>query len=298
MSLLWNGGAYTECQGNLMEFPTDFGFTATEIRDPQKLCRKAEQLDLAPYRLKKDVRVNTVLQGMGLAPWPEDGCLLFAGGTGLAKAWRLSPRFSEDIDFWHLGRAFPPDISADTQQRVHAHLLHCLQQWVLPRIPESSINGPLSQFRESVANRRKPPVRSCPGDSACRIGVQEQGAKYTRPRQGTSLETSLRIPPGCRGNPTLRGILAQPADRDLVGHCQRSWQHCNEKSCSWLQRSDSTPGVLSWPPFRPGPRLTCDDLLSTHASPQACPDRFRPTMAGSSRRMTLTQQREAENGCG
>ena len=155
LSLLWNGGgAYTEYQGDLMEFSTDFGFTATEIHDPQKLCRRAEQLDLAPYRVEKDVRVNAVLQGMGLAPWPEDGCLLFAGGTGLVKAWRLSPRFSEDIDFWYLGRAFPPDLSADTQQHVHAHLLHCLQQWVLPRIPGSSINSPLSQFREAVPVQR------------------------------------------------------------------------------------------------------------------------------------------------
>ena len=155
LSLLWNGGgAYTEYQGDLMEFPTDFGFTATAIHDPQKLCRRAEQLDLAPYRVEKDVRVNAVLQGMGMAPWPEDGCLLFAGGTGLIKAWRLSPRFSEDVDFWYLGRTFPPDLSADTQQRVHAHLRHCLQQWVLPRIPGSSINGPLSPFRKAVPVQR------------------------------------------------------------------------------------------------------------------------------------------------
>ena len=137
-----------------MEVSADFGFTATEIHDPQKLCRRAEQLDLVPYRVEKDVRVNAVLQDMGLAPWPEDGCLLFAGGTGLAKAWRLSSRLSEDVDFWYLGRTLPPDISADTQQRIHAHLRHCLQQWVLSRIPGSSINDSLSQFREAVPVQR------------------------------------------------------------------------------------------------------------------------------------------------
>ena len=139
-----------------MEFPTDFGFTATAIHDPQKLCRRAEQLDLAPYRVEKDVRVNAVLQGMGLAPWPEDGCLLFAGGTGLVKAWRLSPRFSEDVDFWYLGRTFPPDLSTDTQQRVHAHLRHCLQQWVLPRIP-----GVIHQPAPCRSFGRPCPFRGC-----------------------------------------------------------------------------------------------------------------------------------------
>ena len=63
-----------------------------------------------------------------------------------------------------------------------------------------------------------------PGVVACRSGVQEQWAKQTRPRQGTSLETSLRIPPGYRGNPTVRGILAQPADRDLVGANTHMWR--------------------------------------------------------------------------
>jgi hypothetical protein len=148
LSLLWNhGGAYTEYQGDLMEHTTDVGFTATAIHDPQKLCRRAEQLDLSPLRVEKDIRVNSVLQGLGLAPWPQNGCLLFAGGTSLVKAWQQSPRFSEDVDFWFLGDAFPPDTSTEKQREVHNHLLQTLQQWVLPNIPGARIVPRLSQFR-------------------------------------------------------------------------------------------------------------------------------------------------------
>ena len=155
LSLLWNhGGAYTEYQGEVMEFSTDFGFTATAIHDPQKLHRRAEQLDLAPYRVEKDVRVNTVLQGMGLAPWPKDGCLLFAGDASLVKAWDLSPRFSEDLDFWYLGEDFPPDTSTEKQREVHDHLLQTLRQWVLPNIPGARIVPTLSQFRIGPPTQR------------------------------------------------------------------------------------------------------------------------------------------------
>ncbi len=155
LSLLWNhGGAYTEYQGDLMEHTTDVGFTATEIHDSQKLCRRAEQLDLSPLRVEKDVRVNSVLQGMGLAPWPQNGCLLFAGGTSLVKAWRLSPRFSDDVDFWYLGDSFPPDTSTDKLREVHNYLLQTLQHWVLPNIPGSRIDPHQSRFRLGLPVQR------------------------------------------------------------------------------------------------------------------------------------------------
>ena len=148
LSLLWNqGGAYTEYQGDAMAPSDDFGFTATEIHDPQKLRRRAEQLDLVPARIEKDVHVNAALKGIGLAPWPSDGCLLFAGGTGLVKSWELSPRFSEDVDFWYLDRAYPPDSSEAKKESVHAHLVQTLQQWVLPSMPGATLNVDKSAYR-------------------------------------------------------------------------------------------------------------------------------------------------------
>ena len=148
LSLLWNqGGAYTEHQGDPVEHADDCGFTATEIHDPQKLRRRAEQLDLVPARIEKDVWVNAALKGFGSAPWPSGGCLLFAGGTSLVKTWELSPRFSEDVDFWYLDQGYPPDPSEAKKESVHAHLLQTLQQWVLPSISDATLNFDKSAYR-------------------------------------------------------------------------------------------------------------------------------------------------------
>lgn len=157
LSLLWNqGGAYTECeyQDDRMENWDDFGFTATGIHDPQKLCRRAEQLDLAPARIEKDVCVNAALKGLGHAPWPSGGCLLFAGGTSLVKSWRLSPRFSEDVDFWYLDRAYPPNFSEGRKREVHSHLFRMLEQQVLPFIPGSAIDLGKSAYRTGFPVQR------------------------------------------------------------------------------------------------------------------------------------------------
>ena len=182
LSLLWNhGGAYTEYQGDVLEFSTDFGFTATAIHDPQKLHRRSEQLDLVPYRVEKDVRVNAVLQGMGLAPWPKDGCLLFAGDASLVKAWDLSPRFSEDLDFWYLGEDFPPDTSTEKQREVHDHLLQTLRQWLLPNIPGARIVPALSQFRIGPPTQRafvEYPSQVSQGHTE-RLKVEVMFARYT-----------------------------------------------------------------------------------------------------------------------
>ena len=155
LSLWWNMGcAYTEQQENLFNMSDSFGFTATEIIDPRKLRRRAEQLDINPERIEKDIHVNSALEGFGLAPWPAEGCLLFAGGTSLVKAWGLSPRFSEDVDFWYLDNAFPPDVSDDKKQAVHAHLLQTLQQWVIPRIQGAVLDGEKSAYRQGLPVQR------------------------------------------------------------------------------------------------------------------------------------------------
>ena len=148
LSLLWNrGGAYTEHQGDPVEHADDCGFMATEIHDPQKLRRRAEQLDLVPTRIEKDICVNAALKGFGSAPWPSGGCLLFAGGTSLVKSWELSPRFSEDVDFWYLDQAYPPDSSEAKKESVHAYLVQTLQEWVLPSIPGAVLNADKSAYR-------------------------------------------------------------------------------------------------------------------------------------------------------
>ncbi len=59
LSLWWNMGcAYTEKQENLFNMSDGFGFTATEIIDPRKLRRRAEQLDINPEPIEMDIHVN------------------------------------------------------------------------------------------------------------------------------------------------------------------------------------------------------------------------------------------------
>ena len=155
LTLWWNQGRiYTEYEGRPMTTVDDFGFTATAIHEPGLLLRRAEQVATAPGRVEKDICVNVALKGLGEAPWPSEGCLLFAGGTSLTKAWDLSPRFSEDLDFWYLDRAFPPDLSEDRKQAVHAHLVHAVQQWVLPGIPGSAVNPVKSRYRAGMPVQR------------------------------------------------------------------------------------------------------------------------------------------------
>ncbi len=131
------------------------GYTATTIVEPTELARTAERNQASPIRLEKDIRVNAALQGLGQAhPW-EQGGFLFMGGTSLTKAWRLSPRFSEDIDLrFQLGHA-EADLRTYAANSVTEPAFHELydriRHHVLPRIPDSWIDEERSYHRQDWA---------------------------------------------------------------------------------------------------------------------------------------------------
>ena len=60
------------------------------------------------HLLEKDVWVVASLGILFEAPFAEN--LTFKGGTSLSKVWRVSRRFSEDIDITYDIRAFAPDL--------------------------------------------------------------------------------------------------------------------------------------------------------------------------------------------
>ena len=60
------------------------------------------------HLLEKDVWVVATLGILFEAPFAEN--LTFKGGTSLSKVWRVSRRFSEDIDITYDIRAFAPDL--------------------------------------------------------------------------------------------------------------------------------------------------------------------------------------------
>ncbi len=60
------------------------------------------------HLLEKDVWVVAALCILFEAPFAEN--LTFKGGTSLSKVWRVSRRFSEDIDITYDIRAFAPDL--------------------------------------------------------------------------------------------------------------------------------------------------------------------------------------------
>ena len=61
------------------------------------------------YLLEKDIWVVETLRVLVEAPFGRH--LTFKGGTSLAKAWRATRRFSEDIDITYDIRAFAPDLA-------------------------------------------------------------------------------------------------------------------------------------------------------------------------------------------
>ena len=60
------------------------------------------------HLLEKDVWLVATLGILFEAPFAEN--LTFKGGTSLSKVWRVSRRFSEDIDITYDIRAFAPDL--------------------------------------------------------------------------------------------------------------------------------------------------------------------------------------------
>ena len=60
------------------------------------------------HLLEKDVWVVATLGILFETPFAEN--LTFKGGTSLSKVWRVSRRFSEDIDITYDIRAFAPDL--------------------------------------------------------------------------------------------------------------------------------------------------------------------------------------------
>ncbi len=58
----------------------------------------AEELNSKSYFIEKDFHICKILQAISLIREPGFQ-IMFGGGTGLSKAWKIIPRFSEDIDF-------------------------------------------------------------------------------------------------------------------------------------------------------------------------------------------------------
>ena len=75
-------------------------------RDAREVAERSARHKV--HLLEKDVWVVATLGILFDAPFAEN--LTFKGGTSLSKAWRVSRRFSEDIDITYDIRAFAPDL--------------------------------------------------------------------------------------------------------------------------------------------------------------------------------------------
>lgn len=149
LELHWHWGhVYTEYEGHDMTPDHPLPFSATEIFDMAGLARRAEQLQIAPARMEKDVRVNAALLGLSEAPLSGLGMFLFMGGTCLTKVFRLLPRFSEDVDLrFQLHESTFPGTFADLSAAVYEEARAKISDHVLPRIPGSRIDERRSSLR-------------------------------------------------------------------------------------------------------------------------------------------------------
>ncbi len=149
LNLHWHDGyVYTEYQGTDMMPNHPPPFSATTIEDAGELARRAEQMQTSPARLEKDIWVNAALVGLSEAPPSDLGQFLFMGGTSLTKAFRLVPRFSEDIDLrFQLHEAAFPGTFASMSTAVYHDLRARIVHHVLPRIPGAHIDEGRSILR-------------------------------------------------------------------------------------------------------------------------------------------------------
>ncbi len=116
--------------------------------DPEGFRHAAYRMGALPVRLEQDFRVNHALRVLGSTPQPAQGLLLFTGGTCLTKAWRLSSRFSEDIDLRFQGDEDMPHTSESVKRAVHAHVETMVRRHLLPHLPGGRLDKIASRYRK------------------------------------------------------------------------------------------------------------------------------------------------------
>ncbi len=144
LHLRWGNREYlTEYEDRFMEQPVAAA-TPFEVLDRDEFERMAEAAQTNPIRLEKDLKVNQVLHL--LRDWQPPGFeVALAGGTALAKAYRFTTRFSEDIDL-RLYPEQPGPGDTEAKRRVWEHFHTYLHSAVFPRMDGAEIDGKQSKF--------------------------------------------------------------------------------------------------------------------------------------------------------
>lgn len=155
LSLAWGRGrTQTVYQEERSMAAVNPAHTPTTILDPVEFQQVAARNQVTPARMEKDVWVNRALYALGRADMPDAGLWLFAGGTALSKAWRLSPRYSEDIDLRFQGNKAHDRVPDSIAHEVHAHLLRVVAQHLLVHLPSGRIDTGASSFDSSKPVQR------------------------------------------------------------------------------------------------------------------------------------------------
>ena len=153
--LHWVRGKVHTIHNKDRTMPADtLGNPRTGLTDPAEFRHLAYRMGTVPPRLEKDFWVNHALRVLGGTPPPGRGLLLFTGGTCLTKAWRLSSRFSEDIDLRFQGDEGSPVPPDPVKQEVHAHVWAAVQQLLLPLLPGGRLDRKESAYRPSQPLQR------------------------------------------------------------------------------------------------------------------------------------------------
>lgn len=150
LSLAWGRGrTQTVYQEQRSMTATNPAHTPITILDPVEFEQVAARNQATPARMEKDVWVNRALYALGQAGMPDEGLWLFAGGTALSKAWRLSPRYSEDIDLRFQGNKTNGRVPESIAHEVHAFLLRVVAEHLIVHLPSGRIETGASAFDPS-----------------------------------------------------------------------------------------------------------------------------------------------------
>ena len=144
LHLRWGNREYlTEYADSFMDQPVAAA-TRFEVLDPDAFQRMADAFQTNPIRLEKDLKVNQVLHL--LQDWKLEGFeVALTGGTALAKAYRITTRFSEDIDL-HLYPEQPGPVATDAKRRVWEEFQACLEAKVFPHMEGARIDKQQTSF--------------------------------------------------------------------------------------------------------------------------------------------------------
>ncbi len=157
LQLTWGQGHVQTVYQGKRTLPTESpAFTPEEILAPDALRHVAARAQTTPERLEKDIWVNRALRILGEAPNPPHGLYLFTGGTCLTKVWRLTPRFSEDIDLRFQRPVADKDKHTPEAVRrdVHDFLLDKVQQNLLPALPGGRLDHQASVYQSAASVQR------------------------------------------------------------------------------------------------------------------------------------------------